>query len=249
MNGLIRTTCLLALLAAAGAARAQGPLVDLQLRDLDRGQWLPRHPHEGRNFVAGEPGHRYAIVLQNLTPGRVLAVVSVDGVNVVSGQTAATGQAGYVLEPWQRLEVNGWRKSLDEVAAFRFGAASDSYAARTGRPGDVGVIGVAAFRERQAPPRLPAVADAPAASAEAAPLAQRRAEAGLAGQSLGTAHGERRHDPARLARFERAQSWPDSVVAVHYDSLPALVARGVLPPPARWRAPEPFPGGFVPDPS
>lgn len=249
MSALIRTLCLLALLAAAGAARAQGPLVDLQLRDLDRGEWLPRHPHEGRNFVAGEPGHRYAIVLQNLTPGRVLAVVSVDGVNVISGETAATGQAGYVLEPWQRLEVKGWRKSLDEVAAFRFSAASDSYAARTGRPDDVGVVGVAAFRERQAPPRMPMVAGVPAPAAESAPLAQRRAEAGAADQALGTAHGERWHDPARLARFERVSARPDSVLAIHYDSLPALVARGVLPPPARWRAPQPFPGGFVPDPS
>jgi len=56
----------------------------------------------------------------------------------------------------QSFEVNGWRKSLEEVAAFYFTALPDSYAARTGRPQNVGVIGVAVFREQQLP-RPPAV--------------------------------------------------------------------------------------------
>ena len=44
---------------------------------------------------------------------------------------------------------------LNEVAAFYFTQLPDSYAARTDRPDNVGVIGVAVFREYQ-PPR-PAV--------------------------------------------------------------------------------------------
>jgi hypothetical protein len=85
-----------------------------------------------------------------------MAVISVDGVNVVSGETAATSQAGYVLGGRQSFEINGWRKSLEEVAAFYFTALPDSYAARTGRPQNVGVIGVAVFREYR-PPRPPRV--------------------------------------------------------------------------------------------
>jgi hypothetical protein len=42
-----------------------------------------------------------------------------------------------------------------EVAAFEFAAASDSYAGLTGRPANVGVIGVAVFREKQQPPIEP----------------------------------------------------------------------------------------------
>ncbi|MGO4782125.1 hypothetical protein AB4084_42215, partial [Lysobacter sp. 2RAB21] len=63
--------------------------------------------------------------------------------------TASPSQAGYVLEAWQSTEINGWRKSMDDVAQFVFTDLPDSYAARTGRPDNVGVIGVAVFQERQ----------------------------------------------------------------------------------------------------
>ena len=98
------------------------------------------------------------MALQNLTGERVLAVLSVDGVNAISGQTAGSSQAGYVLEPWQQVEIRGWRKSYSDIAEFYFTDLPDSYAARTGRPQNVGVIGVAAFRERRREP----IADQPA---------------------------------------------------------------------------------------
>src|SRR5688500_17292898 len=146
---------LLALAALAGCARAE-PLVSVSVLDLDRGETMPRWPHRGRDYIEGRPGHRYAVVLQNLTGERVLAVLSVDGVNAISGETAGTRQSGYVLDPWQRLEIRGWRKNLSEIAEFHFTSLGDSYAARTGRPGNVGVIGVAAFRERvPVPPPYP----------------------------------------------------------------------------------------------
>jgi hypothetical protein len=78
----------------------------------------------------------------------VLAVLSVDGVNAITGATASPDQDGYVLDPHQFTEIDGWRKSMNEVAGFNFTALSSSYAARTGRPDNVGVIGVAVFREK-----------------------------------------------------------------------------------------------------
>jgi hypothetical protein len=143
--------CAFAALAAAavpGLARAQ---VDVEIYDRTDGRTLPVHYADGRRWVAGEPRHEYGIRLRNQTGERVLAVVSVDGVNVVTGQTASPSQSGYVLGPWQAATIDGWRKNLDGVAAFYFTALSNSYAARTGRPTDVGVIGVAVFRERSAP--------------------------------------------------------------------------------------------------
>jgi hypothetical protein len=94
------------------------------------------------------PGHEYAVRIRNQTGARVLVVTSVDGVNVISGDTAAPSQSGYVLDPWGSVEITGWRKGLDHVAAFYFTDLRDSYAARTGRPHNVGVIGVAVFQER-----------------------------------------------------------------------------------------------------
>ncbi|MEO6363693.1 MAG: hypothetical protein ABIO71_10725 [Caldimonas sp.] len=146
---------LLTLLAAAAAtacsappALAVGSLVDLQVIDRGRNETLPAYRHRGASYVAGKPGERYAVRMTNRSGGRVLVVLSVDGVNAVSGETAATGQTGYVLAPWQSAEITGWRKSYSEAAAFYFTALTDSYAARTDRPDNVGVIGAAVFRER-----------------------------------------------------------------------------------------------------
>ena len=150
---------LLTLLAAAAAtactalpAQATGNLVDLTVVDRSRGDVLSTWRHRGTSWVAGRPGDRYAVRLTNRTGGRVLVVLSVDGVNVVSGETAATGQTGYVLGPWGSAEITGWRKSYSEAAAFYFTALPDSYAARTDRPDNVGVIGAAIFRERVVQP-------------------------------------------------------------------------------------------------
>ena len=92
-----------------------------------------------------------AVRIRNCTGARVLVVTSVDGVNVISGDTAAPSQSGYVLEPWGSVEITGWRKSMDRTAAFYFTDLGDSYAARTGRPQNVGVIGVAVFQEKTQP--------------------------------------------------------------------------------------------------
>lgn len=216
--------------------------------------------HRGRDYVVGEPGNEYAVRIRNCSGRRILAVVSVDGVNVVTGETAAPDQSGYVIEPYGYVNIQGWRKDLDGTAAFYFTDPSDAYATRTGRPDDLGVIGVAVFRERERPAweyrQESKVANAPPAAAESAAgaTAQRRAAesaADAALPALGTGHGRREWSPAQRIEFERAGSRPDQRVVLRYDRRETLVALGVLPRPSwRGRDPEPFPGalGFVPDP-
>ncbi|MES2281731.1 MAG: hypothetical protein V4542_10000 [Pseudomonadota bacterium] len=133
-------------------AHAIGTLADVTVVDRDSGVTLPVHYARGEYWVAGRPGARYAVAVRSKAGERVLAVTAVDGVNVLSGDTAAWGQTGYVFSPYERYQITGWRKSSSEVAAFQFSDARDSYAGVTGRPGDVGVIGVALFRERQPEP-------------------------------------------------------------------------------------------------
>ena len=147
VRSLFALTALVAALASA-AAHA-GALADLEVYDRTSGRTLPIYEHEGRLYIAGEPRHQYELRIRNSSAGRLLAVTSVDGVNVISGETAAQQQSGYVLGSWDSVRVEGWRKDLDEVATFYFTRLADSYAARTGRPNDVGVIGVALFRERR----------------------------------------------------------------------------------------------------
>ncbi|MGH8133717.1 MAG: hypothetical protein ACRETP_10875 [Steroidobacteraceae bacterium] len=149
----------LAALAMSCNALARGGVADVIIIDRDSGAALAAYYHRGEYWVAGRPGARYAIQIRNCTGGRLLAVTSVDGVNVVSGASAGWGQAGYVFNPGARYQITGWRKSNSEVADFTFADAADSYAERTGRPANVGVIGVALFRESEpqtvyVPPRI-----------------------------------------------------------------------------------------------
>jgi hypothetical protein len=147
-------------LACVAQAHADSAPVDLQVVDRETGQPLKVWRHDGRLFVAGAPGDRYGLRVTNHTDRRLLVVMSVDGVNIISGETAGYDQRGYIFWPHASYDLNGWRKSPSEVADFTFTRLPQSYAALTGRPANVGVIGVAVFNEKVMP-----VAAAPAAPA------------------------------------------------------------------------------------
>lgn len=274
---MLRPTVLLlaALVSATACAPLSAqPLVDVDIVDRDTGEWLPEYRHRGRDWVPGTPGHRYGVRLTNTTGERVLVVLSVDGVNAISGDTAAANQTGYVLGPWQSTEITGWRKSWQDVAQFYFTDLPDSYAARTGRPDNVGVIGVAVFRERAQPQPYyaPPIArdneyddryrgrneskSAPAAAPQASRRAAEAASdaASGVGQSIGTGHGQREWAPVSRTDFVRASRTPAQVLQLRYDDIPNLVAMGVMPRPYRYDdgyrrgQPQAFPNGFAADP-
>ncbi len=240
----------------ATPAWSAGGLAEVAVFDRSEGRRLPIHWHQGRAWVVGKPGNEYQVTVRNRRGEELLAVLSVDGINVITGQTASPQQSGYVLGPRRMLEVKGWRKSLERTAAFYFTELPDSYAARTGRPENVGVIGVALFqRKRTEPPyeigpisrrAEPAAADASSggARAEVEPRPAEREE------KLGTGHGRSERSHARYVDFERASSSPAETIVIQYDSYRNLVARGVIRDalqPFPFPLPHPFPG-FVPDP-
>jgi hypothetical protein len=79
----------------------------------------------------------------------------VDGLDVLDGRPASFSKCGYVIGPRGSLTIPGWRTSMSSVAAFRFAAVPDSYAARKHEDTrNVGVIGVAVFREKGASSRM-----------------------------------------------------------------------------------------------
>lgn len=172
--------CLVAVAIVASPAQAAGHLADVAVIDRDTGQQLETYYRHGEYWVAGEPGARYAIAIRNRLGERLLAVTSVDGVNVITGQNAGWDQSGYVLDPWEGYQIAGWRKSDYQVAEFAFTAASRSYAARTGRPQNVGIIGIALFRELIPEAALavpaPPIANGPPAAAQRALPAPDRSE-------------------------------------------------------------------------
>jgi hypothetical protein len=251
----------LGLLAGGCKANGIGQVAEITVIDRDSGVTLPVTAYRGEYWVAGRPGARYAIGIANRCPGRVMAVTSVDGLNVLSGATAAWDQNGYVFDSAQRYEISGWRKSDSQVAAFVFTASPNSYAERTGRPANVGVIGVAIFREQPqqlkiAENRREQFLEQPAADAAGAgQLANRAAPVASAAPAakLGTGHGEREYSYVDRTEFIRAQTQPNEIIRIHYDSTENLVAMGVIRRP-RLALPyaNPFPGSpdssYVPDP-
>ncbi len=257
--------------ATSGPAQALGNLADIAIYDRTENRMLPVIYHEGRHYVAGKPGNEYQLTIRNQQPGEVMTVISVDGVNAVSGESANWAQTGYVFGPNATYNIKGWRKSLQRVARFYFTELDNSYAARTGRPENVGVIGVAVFRKKPEPvislgrmqeqKREANRADVAQAEAQAAPAesaaknaadAVSRQPAGapapqVVEKSLGTGHGASEASPVRYTNFERASATPDEVITIYYDSYRNLLAQGIIKA-ARIARPAPFPGQFVPDP-
>jgi hypothetical protein len=114
------------------------------------------YEYGGGTYVLGQLGARYTLRVANHSGRRVEAVVSVDGRDVIDGRPADfRGKRGYLIPAWGSVDIEGWRISQSEAAAFRFSSVPESYAARAGNAREVGVIGVAVFPERYVPPPPP----------------------------------------------------------------------------------------------
>jgi hypothetical protein len=219
-------------LAAAAQAQGIGSLADVTLIDRDSGRTLTPNYYRGEYWVAGRPGARYCIEIRNRLGERLLAVTSVDGVNVISGATAGWDQTGYVFGPGERYQITGWRKSDAEVAAFTFTDPANSYAERTGRPANVGVIGVAIFRERQpeaayVAPAVPSAADPAAAPSNLDSASRNAADLAARGESvakLGAAAGAGARAAAPAAR--EANSAPRSALLTPITPLAPKLGTG-----------------------
>ncbi len=264
---VLKTVCAALLAAVSTHAAAVGGLADVSVFDRSDGRQLPVYWHEGRAYVVGKPGNEYAVRVRNRQREDVLGVISVDGVNVITGETAMAAQSGYVLAPYRQFDISGWRKNMSSTAAFYFTALPDSYAARTGRPDNVGVIGVALYRKKPEPaPVFVPPAAPPAAPFSQGQLSRKEASSDASGAGaeiqnapraavaerddrLGTGHGRVEASHTRQVGFERATSEPAETVTIYYDSYRNLLARGIVPGPVPPRSPvpNPFPG-FVSDP-
>jgi hypothetical protein len=209
-----------------------------------------------RFYLEAKPHRAYAVRLANRTGERVGVVLTIDGLNAISGErdTAGLGRM-YVLDPWGSAYVQGWRTSLREVRRFTFVDEKASYSARAGKANEkMGWIEVAVHREIGRPrvsevvPRYGENENQPQADeygrddrAEAgaapAPRAQGKADGDVAkrapstaGRYPGTGWGDRREDRVEVVQFEPEAHAADRV-ALRYEYRSGLYALGVLPRP------------------
>lgn len=114
------------------------------------GNAYPHYESGGRRIVVGDEGSHYEVRLENRSKKRLEVVLSVDGLNVLSSKPASPAQHGFVLEPKQTYDVDGFRKDSNTVRTFQFGSVAASQATKKGSASNVGVIGLAVFEEDEA---------------------------------------------------------------------------------------------------
>jgi hypothetical protein len=251
----------------ARAGTVGGGAADLWVTSGD--DVLPVYEADGRSYLLGEQGRSYSIWVANRTGGRIEAVVSVDGRDAVSGRRADFRRdRGYVLESGEELRIDGFRRSLDEVAEFEFAPPGESYAERMGDGSSIGVIGLAIFDEDEDRPRPVPIAggdddgDRPrgedreyGARTQAAPspgLAKAGGATAMESEmaadepGLGTKYGRDLGSEAEIVPFKRKDpEQPLEIIALYYDDRRGLERRGVIfpdpPRPDLCSGPNPFP--------
>lgn len=106
---------------------------------------------DGNLYIEGKKGTEYSISLNNNSYERRLYVISVDGINVISGKPATEDDInGYVINGYSSLNLKGFRINDNDVAAFKFVDAEKSYAKDvTDSKQNCGVIGVKVYSEKK----------------------------------------------------------------------------------------------------
>jgi hypothetical protein len=192
---------------AIAPERTRAPY-DVQVITED-GDTAPTYAMRGRYYVQGNLNQRSIIRVTNPTPSRVEAVVSVDGLDVVDGESGDLAKRGYIVPAYGEVRIEGFRTSLADVATFRFSSVDGSYAGRKGKARNVGVIAVAIFEE-QAPPPV---------TTQTAPRTNRL--------GLGTEFGEQRYSAASYTKFVRAPGRPIAIAELRYNDVQGLMALGI----------------------
>ncbi len=121
---------------------------------LVNGRKVKEYRHNGLTFVEAKDGTEFAIEVKNHRSGRVLAIVSVDGLDIVDGKVATAKSRGYIVSGNNADTFNGWRKSKEQVSNFKFTTGKNSYSTEKGKGASNGIIGIKLIAEKFTPPIL-----------------------------------------------------------------------------------------------
>jgi hypothetical protein len=119
-----------------------------ELSVLVNGRPIKEYGHRGLTFVEGRKNQPYTIKFRNNSARRCLAVVSIDGIDVVDGKPATQESRGYIVPAYAAVEIKGWRTSTETVNDFVFTDKPEGYSTQTqGDDSNSGVIAVKVFDE------------------------------------------------------------------------------------------------------
>jgi hypothetical protein len=203
----------------------------------------------GDVYFEGRKGQEYSLRIKNNGFSRILAIPTIDGLSVLNGKEADYNSPGYVLNGYDSITIDGWRTSDSEVAEFYFSDPNDSYSKRKDKKDNVGVIGVAIFKERYRQPitftytcqeSKPYFTDnafhttsTPAGtimslknSFDTTNSAMNCSCNNFNSQDIGTGFGDYKRSEVITVGFEK-ESYPDTVFTLYYNTREQLEKMGI----------------------
>jgi len=122
------------------------------MRVLVNGRPVREYAQGGMTFIESRHGSNYTIRIKNDNAFKVMAVVSVDGLDVITGKPAEKTNKGYIVDAYSSTEIKGYRLSDEKSVDFVFVAkdGSKNYVAQSeeGDKRNSGVIGIRVFQEK-----------------------------------------------------------------------------------------------------
>ena len=112
------------------------------------GKPLKEYYHEDKTYIEGKKKTEFSLRIKNNGSTKIVAILSVDGLSAMNGKIASFNSGGYVINGYDSMIIDGWRKSDKEVARFYFSDPEDSYSQHKGDGNNLGIIGVAVFQEK-----------------------------------------------------------------------------------------------------
>lgn len=197
------------------------------------GQPLPVIEHGGKHYIAAPWNADYKLRLHLPDYSRYLAVISVDGLDILTGKAASVNSGGYVARGptfHDEHDIPGFRLNDREVAAFHFGDRADSYAAQMDKPANVGVISAVIYMDANRGMELQSFARPVRRGAAAT--------RGGGGHDMGTEFGSRVEHRVSSTTFSRGREV--ARIVIEYASKESLAKAGILVE-APLGAVEPFP--------
>ena len=122
-----------------------------EINVLVNGNVVKEYTHQGYTYIEAKDGSNFSIRLKNNGGSRIMAIISVDGIDVITGEKASDTQSGYVLSPHSSTEIKGFRIDSESVASFKFTekGKGNGYAEVKGDASNAGVIGVRIYSEKE----------------------------------------------------------------------------------------------------
>jgi hypothetical protein len=119
---------------------------------LVNGRPVREYTHQGLTLIEARHGTNYTVKIKNDNSFKIMAVLSIDGLDVLTGKPAEDSRKGYIVDGESTTEIKGYRLNENESASFIFTKKDKSYVVQTkGDQRNTGVIGIRVFKEDKKP--------------------------------------------------------------------------------------------------